>query len=150
MTRQVVSYHDNFELKSTREYKNGKLVIREEFDDQGFLLYKEDLTTLYLFERLPNGNSSVYLEDKVKNSWERHLYDINDNKLLSERSNGTWHETRYDDNGRKIFFLNCYGSIHHHDSRGNIKYEDTNEPELLCNYELNFKKNENKYGGLEN
>jgi hypothetical protein len=107
MTRQVVSYHKNYELKSTREYKNGKLVIREEFDDQGFLLYKEDLTTLYLFERLPNGNSSVYLEDKVKDSWERHIYDVNENKLLTERSNETWHETRYDENGRKTFFLNC-------------------------------------------
>ena len=150
MTRQVVSYHKNYELKSTREYKNGKLVVREEFDDQGFLLYKENYSTLYLFERLPNGNTSIYLEDKVKDSWERHIYDADDNKLLTERSNETWHETRYDENGCKIFFLNCYGSIHYHDSRGNVKYEDFDYPELLCSYELTFKKNENKFGGLDN
>ena len=149
MTKHEITYHDNFEIKSIREYQDGKLIIREEYDDMGNLLYKESLTTLCIIEKLPNGNTSVYLEDKVKNTWERGLYDYDDNKLLSERSNGTWYEARYDENGSKTFFLNCYGSVQYHDDRGNIKYEDFDDPELICSYELNFKKTENKFGGLE-
>jgi hypothetical protein len=150
MTKHEITYHDNFEIKSSREYKNDKLVVREEYDDQGNLLYKETSTILCIIDRLPNGNTSVFLENKLKDTWERNLYDKDDNKLLSERSNGTWHESRYDENGNKIFFLNCYGSVHYHDGRGNIKYEDFNEPELICSYELNFKKPSNKFGCLEN
>ena len=149
MTKQEITYHDNFEIKSSREYKHGKLVLREEYDDQGNLLYKENEVTLCIIEKLPNGNTSVYIEDKVKDTWERGLYDKDDNKLLSERYNGTWHESRYDENGCKTFFMNCYGSVQYHDGRGNIKYEDFDDPELLCSYELNFKKTPNKFGGLE-
>jgi hypothetical protein len=99
---------------------------------------------------LPDGITSVFIEDKIKNTWERHLYDNDDNKLLTERSNGIWYETRYNEDGHKTFFLNCYGSVHYHDNSGNINYEDVEEPELLCSYKLNFKKTPNKFGGLEN
>jgi hypothetical protein len=149
MVKHEITYHDNHEIKSSREYHGDKLVVREEFDDQGNLLYKESKDTLCIIDRLPNGNISVFLENKVKDTWERNLYDKDDNKLLSERSNGTWHESRYDEDGNKTFFLNCYGSVHYHDGRGNIKYEDFDEPELICSYELNFKKTPNKFGGLE-
>jgi hypothetical protein len=148
MTKHEITYHDNYQVKSSSEYNNGKLVIREEFDNQGVLLYKETHDTLCIIDYLPDGKTSVFIEDKFKNTWERHLYDNDDNKLLSERSNGTWYETRYNENGSKTFFLNCYGSVHHHDDRGNIKYEDVEDPELLCSYELNFKKTPNKFGVL--
>lgn len=150
MTKHEITYHDNYQVKSSCEYNNGELVIREEFDDQGTLLYKESHTTLCIMDYLPDGNTSVFIEDKIKNTWERHLYDNDDNKLLTERSNGTWHETRYNEDGNKTFFLNCYGSVHYHDGKGNIKYEDVEDPELLCSYELNFKKTPNKFGELEN
>jgi hypothetical protein len=150
MTKHEITYHDNYQVKSSCEYNNGKLVIREEFDDQGTLLYKESHATLCIMNYLPNGNTSVFIEDKIKNTWERHLYDNDDNKLLNERSNGTWHETRYNEDGQKTFFLNCYGSVHYHDGNGNIEYEDVKEPELLCSHKLNFKKTPNKFGRLKN
>ena len=131
MTRHEIIYHDNYEVKTSREYKNGELVIIEEYDDQSNLLYKESLTTLCIMEYLPDGKTKVFIEDKIKNSWERHLYDNDDNKLLSERSNGTWHETRYNEDGNKTFFLNCYGSVHYHDDKGYITYENVEEPELV-------------------
>lgn len=149
MTKHEIIYHDNYEVKTSREYKNGELVIVEEYDDQSNLLYKESLTTLCIMEYLPDGKTIAFIEDKIKNTWERNLYDHDDNKLLSERSNGTWHETRYDEDGNKTFFINCYGSIHHHDGIGNIKYEDTDDPESLCSYKLNFKKTINKFGSLK-
>jgi len=150
MTKHEITYHDNYEVKSSREYSDGKLVIREEFDNHGNLLYKESEATICIMEYLPDGKTSVFIEDKIKNSWERYLYDNDDNKLLTERSDGTWYETRYDENGHKTFFLNCYGSAHYHDSRGNNIYEGVEDPEVLCSYKLNFKKTLNKFGGLEN
>ena len=150
MTKHEITYHDNYEVKSSREYSNGKLVIREEFDDQGNLLYKESQTTICIMDYLPNGNTIVFIEDKVKNTWERYIYDNYDNKLLTERSNATWNETRYNEDGNKTFFLNCYGSVHYHDNKGNIDYEDVKDPEILCSHKLNFKKTENKFGGIEN
>lgn len=150
MIKHEVTYHDNYQIKSYKEYNNDKLVVREEFDYQGNLLYTETIYTLRIIEYLQEGKTSVFIEDKIKNTWERHLYNNDNNKLLSERSNGTWHETRYNENGNKSFFLNCYGSIHYCDDRGNTKYEEFDYPELLCSYELNFEKNENKFGSFEN
>lgn len=150
MTKQEITYYDNYQVKSTIEYNNGELVIREEFDELGNLLYKESLATLCIMEYLPDGKTKIFIEDKIKNTWERHLYDNDDNKLLCEKSNGTWHEARYNKNGNKTFFLNCYGSVHYYDDIGNITYEDINDAESLCNYKLDFRKTSNKFGGLKN
>lgn len=149
MTKHEIIYHDNYEVKTSREYKNGELVIVEEYDDQSNLLYKESLTTLCIIEYLADGKTIAFIEDKVKNTWERNLYDHDDNKLLTERSNGTWQEIIYDENGHKTFFLNCFGSVHYHDDSGYITYENVEEPESLCSYKLNFKKTPNKFGGLK-
>lgn len=149
MIKHEVTYHDNYQIKSYKEYNNDKLVVREEFDYQGNLLYKETIYTLRIIEYLPDGKTSIFIEDKYENTWKRYLSDNNGNELLTERSNGTWYESRYNEKGKINFFLNCYGSIHYHDTRGNTKYEQFDEPELLCSYELNFEKSENKFGGFE-
>jgi hypothetical protein len=145
MIKQKVEYHDNLEIKIIKEFKGDELIAITSFNEEGKTLYKENKELLYIFEYYDNGTKLFYLENKIKNSWERHLYDQDDNKLLGVRSDGVWYESRYDENGKKIYFMNSYGSIHEYGHWG-TKYSDTDEPEKLCTFKINFEKTQNKFG----
>lgn len=145
MTKHVITYHDNYEIKRSTEYKDDKIVIVDEYDIDGRLLYKESDEVLAIFEHYPDGKSLYFIENKIKNTWERKLYDSDDNELLCEWSNGSWCEHRYDENGNKKFFINSFGRIHYHEKDGIVIYEEFDDPELLCSFELNFIKTPNKF-----
>jgi hypothetical protein len=147
MIKYETEYHKNFEVKSVKEFNDGELCVISLFDDQGNLLYKENIELIYIFEYNPDGTKLFYLENKLKDTWERSLYDQDDNKLLGERSTGIWFESRYNDNGSKIFFMNSDGSVHTYSKSGTI-YSQVEDPEKHCTFKINLEKTPNKFGRL--
>lgn len=66
MTKHIITYHDNYEIKRSTEYKNDKIVIVDEYDIDGRLLYKESDEILVIFEYYADGKSVYFIENKIK------------------------------------------------------------------------------------
>lgn len=144
MIKHVVTHYDDYTIKSVREYIYDVLVLREDYGEDGFLVYKEDDTLIYIIT-YTDLYTIHYIEDKSKDTWERHYFDVDSKKLFTEKSDKTWYENRYDVGKNKIGYIHSYGTVLSYRNNGEIYSELVENPESLCSFPINFEKTPNKF-----
>jgi hypothetical protein len=140
MTKQEITYHDNLEMKTFKEYMDDVLVVYQIYNQNGLMLYEKTLEKLTIVNILDDV-TCIYVEEN-SGAWRRHYYNIDGEVLFGERSNSTWYEYRYNEIGNKEYFLSCYGYIHLFDKKypSGVKYLDVKDATKHCSWERNREK----------
>jgi hypothetical protein len=140
MTKQEITYYDNLEMKTFKEYMDDVLVVYQIYNKNGLMLYEKTLEKLTILNILDDV-TCIYVEES-SGAWRRHYYNIDGEVLFGERSNSTWYEYRYNEIGNKEYFLSCYGYIHLFDKKYNsgVKYIDVQDATKHCSWERNREK----------
>ena len=140
MTKQEITYYDNLEMKTFKEYMDDVLVVYQIYNQNGLMLYEKTLDKLTILNILDDV-TCIYVEES-SGAWRRHYYNIDGEVLFGERSNSTWYEYRYNEIGNKEYFLSCYGYIHLFDKKypSGVHYIDVKDATKHCSWERNREK----------
>ena len=119
MIKQKAIYNKQFNIIDYKEYHNNILILHEQFNDYGKLIYHNDSSgQWHEFKYNERGQQTYYTNHS--GYWDKHVYNVLGNKTYYEESTGHWEKHQYDVLGSRIYSEDSSGYWKKFDSVGRM------------------------------